>query len=108
MSKPDPLRVGILIVSTTAAAEPSTDSTTNLLKEVFHNNPQPAFIVADTEIVPDEASQIEHVIKRWTEAEDTRHRMNLVVTSGGTGFAETDCTPEVVSGLLHRQAPGLV
>ena len=34
--------------------------------------------------------------------------MNLIVMSGGTGFAIKDRTPEAVGELLEKKAPGLV
>ena len=33
--------------------------------------------------------------------------MNLIVTTGGTGFAERDNTPEVTLAIIEKEAPGL-
>ncbi|KAF8417049.1 hypothetical protein EV426DRAFT_390002 [Tirmania nivea] len=110
MSSPAPtrLKAGILVVSTTASAGSSEDLTTPLLRNTFasanESTPASQWDVAAAEIVTDSLEDIQSVIRQWTD----RERLNLVVTSGGTGFAENDVTPEAVSQLLHRQAPGLV
>ncbi|TQS31341.1 hypothetical protein Golomagni_08380, partial [Golovinomyces magnicellulatus] len=41
----------------------------------------------------------------WT---DSSKAVNLVITTGGTGFAVSDSTPEAITSLIHKQAPGLV
>ena len=43
------------------------------------------------------------MIKQWA---DVQH-LDLVLTSGGTGFGIRDNTPETVKPLLHREAPGV-
>ena len=45
------------------------------------------------QIIPDDVLEIQRAITRWTDQGD--ERINLVVTSGGTGFAVKDLTPEV-------------
>ncbi|CAM9546958.1 unnamed protein product [Heterosigma akashiwo] len=60
--------------------------------------------VAFQEVVPDEPKAIQERVKRWADAEG----VDLIVTSGGTGFGPRDTTPEAVAPLLHREAPGLV
>ncbi|KAH1500973.1 hypothetical protein KXX06_001425, partial [Aspergillus fumigatus] len=56
-------------------------------------------------IVPDNVLDIQRTICNWT---DGPNWFNLVLISGGTGFAVKDNTPEAVSPLIHRHAPGLV
>ena len=43
------------------------------------------------------------MIKQWA---DVQH-LDLILTSGGTGFGIRDNTPETVKPLLHREAPGV-
>jgi len=105
------LRVGILIVSTSAFGGTTTDLTTDLLRKSFtqeNESTPPAstqWQVAATKIVPDDPGQIQASILAWTDASAD---INLIVTSGGTGFTENDKTPEAVSQILERQASGLV
>ncbi|GLA95202.1 hypothetical protein AtubIFM57143_002204 [Aspergillus tubingensis] len=99
------LKAAILIVSDTASQDPSTDRvgdtlTTVISTEGSNNWGQPVI-----KIVPDNVLEIQRSICDWT---DGPNWVNLVVVSGGTGFATKDITPEAVSPLIHRHASGLV
>jgi molybdenum cofactor synthesis domain-containing protein len=59
------------------------------------------FIVIGTEIVPDERTAIENALIEWCE------RAPLVVTTGGTGLAERDVTPEATHSVCDRMVPGI-
>lgn len=66
-----------------------------------------------TAIVPDEADQIEAVLRQWLGTGEGRGGSagtppQLICTVGGTGFGPRDITPEVVSRLIERPAPGLM
>ncbi|GAB1319107.1 hypothetical protein MFIFM68171_09317 [Madurella fahalii] len=100
-----PLKAAILVVSTTAAKDPSTDAAEATLRDVFEKDGGGGWVVAESHIVSDAATQIQRQIMLWTDNSDP---VNLVITTGGTGFAVADHTPEAVSPLLHKQAPGLV
>ncbi|KAI0198044.1 molybdenum cofactor synthesis domain-containing protein [Astrocystis sublimbata] len=100
------LKVALLIVSTTAAKDPSTDSSELTLSNVLEKEGGGKWKLVETKIVPDEVAQIQRHIMLWSDFASAG--INLIVTTGGTGFATSDHTPEAVSALLHRQAPGLV
>ncbi|KAI9679467.1 MAG: hypothetical protein M1817_005489 [Caeruleum heppii] len=87
-----PLKAGILIVSDTASHDPSTDLTTEKLRHTFDVVGEGQWDVIETEIVPDNVTHIQRVVTAWTDSE---HALNLIITSGGTGFAAKDFTPEV-------------
>lgn len=101
------LTVAILIVSTTAAKDPSTDASGQLLRDFFAANSTESlrWEVVDSQIVSDDADAIKGVVRAWASA---RKAVNLIVTTGGTGFAMSDGTPEAVKELLQKEAPGLV
>jgi gephyrin len=86
------LRAAILIVSETASQDPSTDKCIPILKDVFRNLGNDQWDVSETEIVPDNVLAIQKTIRNWTDGPEPT---NLIVTSGGTGFATKDVTPEV-------------
>lgn len=60
--------------------------------------------IVETKIVPDEAKDIEAAIKHWVDD----LAVDLIITSGGTGFGRRDRTPEAIKPLLDREAPGVV
>lgn len=88
-----PLKVALLIVSTTAARDPSTDASGDILRNVFEQEGGGKWEVAGTEIVPDDVAQIQRQIMLW--ADSSGQGINLILTTGGTGFAVSDNTPEV-------------
>lgn len=86
------LKAAILIVSTTAAKEPSTDATAPILREVLEVDGAGKWSVSNETIVTDDVTAIQRQIMQWTDGPEAP---NLIVTTGGTGFAVADGTPEV-------------
>ena len=86
------LRASIVIVSETASKDPSTDKCIPALQEVFDGEGGGRFDASDTTFVTDDVLSIQRAI---TERADGPEPANLIVTSGGTGFAVKDVTPEV-------------
>ena len=85
-------RVGILVISDTATSSPSTDSTGPMLKGEISRASTNLWGIPEIRIVPDDVLDIQRSILQWT---DGPSYMNLVITTGGTGFAIRDVTPEV-------------
>jgi molybdenum cofactor synthesis domain-containing protein len=59
--------------------------------------------VAATEIVADEQPKIEWALRHYADSADC----DLVLTTGGTGFAPSDVTPEATRAVIDREAPGI-
>ncbi len=59
------------------------------------------FAIAGTAVVPDEAEQISSVLLDWST------RVDLIVTTGGTGCAPRDVTPESTMRVMDRSVPGI-
>jgi len=55
------------------------------------------------ELVGDERAEIERSLRRWAGAEGCA----LVLTTGGTGLALADVTPEATRAVIDREAPGI-
>ena len=53
-------------------------------------------------IVPDETDQIVVHLLRWADAD----QVSLILTTGGTGIAPRDVTPEATRAVIERDAPG--
>eukprot|EP00112_Aurelia_sp_Birch-Aquarium-sp1_P018619 Seg4460.2 transcript_id=Seg4460.2/GoldUCD/mRNA.D3Y31 product=Gephyrin protein_id=Seg4460.2/GoldUCD/D3Y31 len=56
------------------------------------------------EVVPDEKDTIKGVLTQWADEEHS----HLIFTTGGTGFATRDVTPEATREVISKEAPGLV
>ncbi|OQE44414.1 hypothetical protein PENCOP_c002G07092 [Penicillium coprophilum] len=95
------LRVAILIVSDTASKDPASDKVFDALRPILSEGWEPPAF----KIVPDDVFQIQQSIYDWA---DSPNWYNLILLSGGTGFSIKDNTPEAVSPLIQRHAPGLV
>jgi molybdopterin adenylyltransferase len=54
-------------------------------------------------IVPDEISVIQRTLMEWCSS----GAVDLILTTGGTGFAPRDVTPEATQAIIQRPAPGL-
>lgn len=57
--------------------------------------------IAHKEILPDEKALIKEKLIHWTEYVD------LIITTGGTGFSSRDVTPEATLEAIERRAPGI-
>jgi gephyrin len=88
----DSLTASILIVSTTAAQDPSTDASASVLRNVLAEDGGGRWTVLSESIVSDDAVAIQRQIAEWADGADAPH---LIITTGGTGFAVSDGTPEV-------------
>ncbi len=97
----DTPRVGILTVSDRSARGEREDASGPVIRAFVEE--RLTWIVAGQAVVPDERDQIRDVLKTWCDD----LRLNLVFTTGGTGFAPRDVTPEATRDVIEREAPGL-
>jgi gephyrin len=103
------LKACVLIVSDSVYAGTTTDKSFQGLKEVFENEGAGQFYVSHSHVVPDDKQYIQEVVDGWCDWSNSRFiNPNLVITTGGTGFAQRDITPEAVGPLMQRHAPGIV
>lgn len=59
--------------------------------------------VVETGLVPDDQDAIKAILVRWCSAQ----QIDLVLTTGGTGFSPRDVTPEATLAVIERSTPGL-
>ena len=59
------------------------------------------FVITGTEVVPDDRTSIENCLIEWAD------KAHLVVTTGGTGLAARDVTPEATHSVCDRFVPGI-
>jgi len=93
-------RAAVLTVSDRSFRGERRDEAGPLVAELLKNS---GYTIVDTAIVPDEQPQIEATLRRLSD-EGTAQ---LVVTTGGTGFAPRDVTPEATLAVCDRLTPGI-
>jgi len=59
--------------------------------------------ITEQALVPDEQAQISAILRHWCDED----RADVILTTGGTGFAARDVTPEATQEVIERAAPGL-
>ena len=92
-----PVQVGVLTVSDTRtlAEDRSGQVACALLERAGHR-------VVEREIVRDEVDLIRATLRRWI----ADPRVDVVITTGGTGVTARDVTPEAVAPLVSKPIPG--
>lgn len=96
---PEGARALVVTVSDRSHAGARHDSSGPLLVELLAAQ---GFVVAGPLVVPDDQPAIETALRDAVAA-----GLDLVVTTGGTGFAPRDVTPEATRAVIEREAPGL-
>jgi molybdenum cofactor synthesis domain-containing protein len=94
------IRVAILTVSDSAVAGTRADVSGPALRE---HCVSVGWAVAASAVVPDEAAGIGRAIAEWADA----GAADLILTTGGTGIAARDVTPEATRAVLEREIPGI-
>lgn len=96
----DAIRIGILTVSDGVARGDRADRSGDAIAEWAERQ---GHVPAERASVPDEAERVSAILLRWCDRED----IDVVLTTGGTGFTERDVTPEATRAVLERPAPGV-
>ncbi|CAG7720845.1 unnamed protein product, partial [Allacma fusca] len=95
-------RFGILTVSDRCSRGETIDKSgeglVNCITAEFQNG-----VVVERACVPDEANEISAVLIDWCD----RGNVDVILTTGGTGFSPRDVTPEATKAVIEKEAPGL-
>ena len=94
------IKAGILTMSDKGARGEREDKSGAAIKELL------ATIggkVERYEVIPDEFELIKRTLAAWCDL----YRLDLIVTTGGTGFSPRDVTPEAAAAVIERPAPGI-
>ncbi|XP_059376605.1 gephyrin-like isoform X4 [Carassius carassius] len=97
------IRVGILTVSDSCFRNLAEDRSGVNLKDLVHDPSLLGGIISAYKIVPDEIDEIKETLVDWCDEK----KLNLILTTGGTGFAPRDVTPEATREVIEREAPGM-
>lgn len=96
----DPPGAAVITISTSKSAGQGRDESGVRLGELAER--LGARVIA-REVVPDDRALIEARLRHWSDVE----RCPLVLTTGGTGLAPSDVTPEATAAVIDRDAPGI-
>lgn len=94
------IRVAILTVSDSSAAGLRPDISGPETRRVCEEH---GWTVAGARVVPDNLGEIASQLIEWAGSEE----ISLILTTGGTGIAARDVTPEATASVLERELPGI-
>jgi len=94
------LRFGILTVSDRSARGERPDLSGPALAELITDQ---GWKVERTAIHADDLEALRQLLSTWADGDD----LDVILTTGGTGFARRDVTPEATRLVIEREAPGL-
>ncbi|XP_061843052.1 gephyrin b isoform X4 [Nerophis lumbriciformis] len=97
------IRVGVLTVSDSCFRNLAEDRSGVNLKDLVHDPSLLGGMIVAYKIVPDEIDEIKETLVDWCDEKE----LNLILTTGGTGFAPRDVTPEATKEVIEREAPGM-
>jgi molybdopterin adenylyltransferase len=97
-SIPEGLTAAVVTVSDSCARGDRADLSGPAVGELLRKR---NFAVIGTEVVPDDQSAIQQAIAYWVQ------EAQLVITTGGTGVAERDVTPEATRAVCERLLEGV-
>ena len=95
------MRVGVLTISDRSSRGEREDLSGPLLKERVGNQ---GWSVVRFDVVSDDREDIEGRLRAWADSGE----VDLILTTGGTGFSSRDFAPEATLAIAERLAPGLV
>ena len=95
-----PLRAAVITLSDKGSRGEREDKSGPLIVEMLT---AAGYVVEETMILPDEAKALKAQLIRMADG----RQVNLVLTTGGTGFSPRDITPEATCAVADRNAPGI-
>lgn len=93
-------RVGIITASDKGSKGEREDLSGKVIAEIAETN---GYTVESYSVLPDEQPLIEQEMKRLCDARS----VDLILTTGGTGFSARDCMPEATLAVAQRIVPGI-
>ena len=94
------IRFGILTLSDRSSKGERADASGPALALLIQAE---GWVIAKQSILPDDESAIRQLLVDWVDGGD----MDVILTTGGTGFSPRDVTPEATRAVIDREVPGL-
>lgn len=95
-----PFTFGIITVSDKGSRGERLDTSGQEIRSILEKE---GFAFSDYVIVPDETEQISAALLSYADDK----KMDLIVTTGGTGVSPRDVTPEATMSILDKEIPGM-
>ena len=95
-----PPRAAVLVLSDKGAAGLRKDQSGPVAAQLLARQ---GYEVAETVVIPDDKDRIKEELIRLSDV----RAVDLIITSGGTGFSPRDNTPEATLEVAHKNAPGI-
>jgi molybdopterin adenylyltransferase len=95
------IRIGVLTISDGVAHGERLDISGEHTRALLAHLPDA--VISAGVVVPDEQDQIAGTLRSWCDEE----HLNLILTTGGTGLAPRDVTPEATKSVIEREAQGI-
>jgi molybdopterin adenylyltransferase len=92
--------LGIITISDKASQGKRPDKSGPLIKDGFASMDCK---VVNYEVIPDEKDTIAQKLAQWADT----GTMDIIITTGGTGLAPRDVTPEATLAIVDKEVPGL-
>ena len=94
------IRFGILTISDRSSRGERADSSGPALVRLIEAE---GWSVTKQSLLPDEESAIRDLLISWADSSE----LDVILTTGGTGFSPRDVTPEATRAVIERESPGL-
>jgi molybdenum cofactor synthesis domain-containing protein len=94
------IQFGILTLSDRSSRGERADSSGPALAALIQAE---GWSIAKQALLPDDESAIRDILIEWADSGE----VDVILTTGGTGFAPRDVTPEATRTVIEREAPGL-
>lgn len=95
------ITIGVLTISDSGAKGARQDTSGETIRSLVTQ--MNGAVIEAGAIIPDERELIEGTLREWSDEKS----LNLILTTGGTGLAPRDVTPEATKAVIDREAPGI-
>ena len=94
------MKIGLLTISDRGAKGEYEDRSGPMMAQIITGNTP--WDISQHSVIPDDFDTIVNTLVSWSD-----DGLDLILTSGGTGFAPRDITPEATKTVIERNAPGI-
>jgi len=91
-------KVGIIVASDKGYTKDRLDRSGEVIREILENT----YEIVEKIILPDDEAILANAMIKWCDED----YVDLIVTTGGTGFSPRDVTPEATRKVVDRLVPG--